>query len=412
MRILLGGLLLILGIARQPECQTTPVPRSDSTAADTAYVEYHDSPLTLPLPFGFRTPAYDRVDGLTLPWGPRLELGDNKLTVDGVVAYRSHLGDFDPSLNIRINPSEARELTLFAGRGTFTNDDWIRGNLANTLASFGVGSDARNYFRGDRTEIKLTPSFRMGTFAVTPMLGGRFENDWSTGSNLPGCLPLVYCPYSLTRTSFPWSVVGRSDSLKMRRPNPSIASGHIGSALAGFGIAVDQAGLTAKLVATVEHAFRAPAPCCGSHNTDFTQATLSADATFPTFGEQRFTFRGHVLRSSGGLDLPQRYGYLGGAGTLGTVNLFAIGGSQLFFAQGDYYAPIRTIRLPYLGNPYVDLQYAAGTAGNGTWPPLIQNLGIGAGISYLRAGYTIDPARTRSPYSRKSDFSIGISLTK
>ena len=118
------------------------------------------------------------------------------------------------------------------------------------------------------------------------------------------------------------------------------------------------------------------------------------------------------MLGSAGLLPPQRYGYLGGAGTLATVNLLQIGGGRLLFAQGDYYAPIRTINLPYLGSPYVDLQYAAGNAGVGYLPLLIQNVGIGAGISYLRAGYTVDPARNRSPYSRKSDFSIGISLTK
>ena len=210
----------------------------------------------------------------------------------------------------------------------------------------------------------------------------------------------------------------------MRRPNPPVARGHISSALAGAGFAVDQAGLTAKVNATVEHAFRSPvgvicptpywitrpASCFGLSATNFTQSTLSADATFPTFGDQRFTFRGHAMLAWGGLLPQQRYGYLGGAGTLATVNLLKIGGDRLVFAQGDYYAPIRTIKLPYLGSPYVDLQYAAGNVGIGVWPTLIQNVGIGVGISYLRAGYTIDPAR--APYSRRSDFSIGISLTK
>ncbi len=384
----------------------------DSTPADTAYVVYHDSPITLPLPFGLRVPTYDRVDGLTLPWGPRLVTSDEKIRIDATVAYRSHLGNFEPSFDGELHPREGQALTLYAARATFTNDDWIRNDLANTVASFGVGSDARNYFRADRIEAKYNPTMRLGAFDLTPMVGGRFENDWSTGSAFPGCSPLVSCGFPLTRTSYPWSIFGRSDTLNMRRPNPQIAKGHIASALAGGVLAIDRVGLTAKLSATIEHAFRAPPPCCGGTGRNFTQATLHAEATFPTFGEQRFTFRGHALRSSGGLALLQRAGYLGGAGTLATVDLLQLGGTRLLFLQGDYYAPIGRISLPVLGSPYVDLRYATGNAGIFAMPSLIQNLGIGVGISYLRVGYTIDPARHRSPYSRRSDFSVGLSLTR
>jgi hypothetical protein len=67
--------------------------------------------------------------------------------------------------------------------------------------------------------------------------------------------------------------------------------------------------------------------------------------------------------------------------------------------------------LPILGSPFVALTYAAGTAGIGSTPPLIQNLGIGAGVSLFRVDYTIDPAQNRSPFSRKSAWSFGLSLS-
>jgi hypothetical protein len=35
---------------------------------------------------------------------------------------------------------------------------------------------------------------------------------------------------------------------------------------------------------------------------------------------------------------------------------------------------------------------------------------VGAGVSFLRADYTIDPAQNRSPFSRKSAFSLGLSI--
>lgn len=378
--------------------------------ADTGYVDYHDSPLSLPLGIGLRMPGYDRVDGLSLPWGPRLEL-DEWLRADALVTYRSHLGDFDPTLDVRFTSKQGHQLTLFASRGTFTNDDWIRGNLANTLASLGVGSDARNYFRADRAEVKVKPVLRIGAFSVSPMAGARFENDWTTGSLRP--------------TSTPWSFFGRTDSLKMRRPNEPITKGHVSSALAGVGFSVDETTITGKLAVTVEHAFKAPVGlvcnrvytpspilCTRRSAPSFTQTTLETTLTFPTFAGQTFTARGHALIPSGGLLPQQRYGYLGGAGTLSTVDILALGGDRLFYAQGDYYVPVSIIKLPFLGSPYADLRYAAGNAGVGVMPSLIQNIGIGVGISYVRADYTIDPASHRFPASRRSAFSVGISLSR
>lgn len=405
MRKLFGGAIFLSFLAAPLSAQS-PV----SEPVDTGYVDYHDSPLTLPLGIGLRMPEYDRVDGLSLPWGPRLELGE-WLRVDALMTYRSHIGDFDPTLNARFTAKQGHELTLFASRGTFTNDDWIRGNVANTLASFGVGSDARNYFRADRAEARLKPVARMGALAVNAMVGGRFENDWSTGS--------------LTPASTPWSIVGRTDTLKMRRPNQPVTRGHIASGLAGVGFSIEETALTGKLGLTLERAFKAPVGtictvvytrtpilCTRRSASDFSQVTAEANVTFATFGGQTFTARAHALIPAGGLLPQQRYGYLGGAGTLATVNLLALGGDRLFYAQGDYYIPVTKIRLPFLGSPYVDLRYATGNAGIGMMPALIQNIGVGVGISYLRMDYTIDPAGSRSPASKRSDFSIGLSLNR
>src|SRR5437867_10138986 len=125
----------------------SPLRAQDTTAAraDTAY--YHDSPISLPLGLGLRVPAYDRVNGLTLPWGPKLEAGEGKLDVDGLVSYRSNLGKWDPSLEGIIRPGDDNELKFFVGRGTFTNDAWIRQDLTNTAAGSLVGSDARKCYR-------------------------------------------------------------------------------------------------------------------------------------------------------------------------------------------------------------------------------------------------------------------------
>src|SRR5689334_10610854 len=61
----------------------------DTTAVDTSYVEYSDSPISLPLGVGLRIPTYDRVNGVTLPWGPKIETSNGRIDLDALVRYRS-----------------------------------------------------------------------------------------------------------------------------------------------------------------------------------------------------------------------------------------------------------------------------------------------------------------------------------
>jgi hypothetical protein len=385
-----------------------PVRAQDTTAAavDTSYVEYSEPPITLPMGIGLRVPSYDRVNGVTIPWGPQLIIGDERVQLDALVRYRSNLGKWDPSLEGFLRPGDANEIKLSVGRGTFTNDSWIRSDLLNSLAALAVGSDARNYFRADRASLRFTRTLSTPAITLTPFVGGNIERDWSTGS--------------LNPQKSPWSFFGRKGNLKMRRPNPAVSKGRINSFFGGSGIAIARGGLDGNLDVTVEHAFKAPTflcsvippvgpPACG--DATFTQTTLDSHVKFPTFGTQTFEFKGHAVLTSGRTTPPQRFAYLGGVGTLATVDLLALGGNRLLYFMGDYVIPIDRVVLPFVGSPFLALNYAAGTAGFGTTPPLIQNLGIGAGVSLFRVDYTIDPAQNRSPLSRKSAWSFGVSLS-
>lgn len=380
-----------------------PALAQDTTATepDTSYATYSDPPLTLPLGVGLRTPSYDRVNGVTIPWGPRLALGDDRLTADAIVSYRSHLGNWDPSLEASFRPGYRNEVKLFVGRATFTNDAWIRSDLINSAAVLFVGSDARNYYRADRATIRASRTFATAAFTLAPFVGGSIEKAWSTSSREP--------------LETPWSVYGRTHELKMRRPNPPVLKGRIGSILGGSAIDFFRGELDAKLEATVEHALTAPAvECvglvCNIGKGSFTQGTIHSTVRFPTFGTQTFAFRTHALLSGSDDAPPQRYGYLGGAGTLATVDLLALGGDRLFFAEGEYMVPIERIVLGFVGSPFIALRYAAGGADVGRVGSLIQNVGVGVGVSVLRVDYSIDPASNRSPYSRRSAFSVGVSL--
>ena len=144
-------------------------------AADTGYVEYHESPISLPLGIGLRIPTYDRVNGVTLPWGPQLLTNDETLELNALVSYRSHLGNWDPSLEGYVRPGVANEIKLYVGRGTFTNDSWIRSDLMNSLAVLFVGSDARNYYRADRATLRFTRSITASALGLTPFIGGNIR---------------------------------------------------------------------------------------------------------------------------------------------------------------------------------------------------------------------------------------------
>ncbi|HWL40750.1 MAG TPA: hypothetical protein VNO75_10990 [Gemmatimonadaceae bacterium] len=395
MKILVALVLCALAVDEGLSQETAAI------QADTAYIEYSDPPLTLPLGLGFRVPSYDRVNGLSLPWGPKLRLGNDRIEIDAIVTYRSNLGDLDPSIEAEFRPGYGNELEVFVGRGTFTNDAWIRSGLVNSAAVLFFGSDARNYYRADRAEARFTRTLTISATTLTPFIGGNIEEGWSTGS--------------LDPERWPWSAFGRNGDLKMRRPNPPVFEGRINSALAGTGLELFRGELEARLEGTVEHAFKSPWLACvisGCTMTDesFTQGTVHATVNFPTFGTQTFAFRTHAVLG-GDFVPPQRYAYVGGAGSLPTVDLLSLGGDRLFFAEADYKIPLERIVIRPVGSPFIALHYAAGSAGIGELPRLIQNLGVGAGISLLRVDYSIDPASERSGFSRRSAFSAGLALS-
>jgi hypothetical protein len=193
---------------------------------------------------------------------------------------------------------------------------------------------------------------------------------------------------------------------------------HIGSFGGGTGVEYFREGVDVQLDVGVEHALNGSDPVCltspgglfcGVSRPGFTQTTIDSHAEFPTFGKQSFLFRGHALLGNAD-GIPQRYGYLGGAGTLATVNLLALGGDRLLYVEGEYRIPVKLVQLPFLGSPYLALRYAAGNAGVGGLPALIQNVGPALGMGFLRVDYAIDPSSNRSPLSRRSAVTFGISL--
>lgn len=373
----------------------TSQPGTPNAPLDTGYVVYDNGPITLPLGIGIRIPTYNRVDGLALPWGPDIKFGGERIKLSPTVTYRSHIGDLDPYITGSVAFGEFDELQLAGGRSTSSNDGWIRSDLINSLAAIGVGTDGRNYFRADRGTVELFHAVVQPTMRVTPSLGFLHEFAWSAG------IPVRH-------SSAPWSVFGRTDTLKMRRNNPAIVRGHTTSGLGGVRLDYDNKATTGRLTARVEHAFDSPMGATSS--ADFTQYTVDARAAFPTFGIQHFTFRGHAVFTSGDAP-PQRFAYLGGAGTLATVDLLALGGNRLVYVEGEYHYPLTAPVLQFVGAPVISLRYAAGAAGVDDMPDFIQNIGLGVGVKLIKAEYDIDPAYKKTSFSRRSAFSLGFSLS-
>ena len=336
---------------------------------------------------GILMPSYDRVDGLSLPVGALVTVGDRTLEIEPSVTYRSRLGKLDPGVVVRVRPERAVRFEGFAGYDTRSNEKWNYSDLVNSATTVFAGSDTRNYFRSKIGEGRLFALVERAGLAFEPYIGGRYER---------------VSPISATGNVF--TVIDRKDPEfeHIRRSNPLVESGTIGSGLLGAEL-YDTAGVVAsRLRAGVEQSFTSVK---GTKN--FTQLPLDARVAFPTFRTQRLSFRAHGVATLGDSVPRARYAYLGGSGTLPVLDQLELGGSKLLFVESDYVIPIESVILPLIGSPVVTLRHLMGAAGVRSLPKLEQEIGIGLGLSALRLDVTTDVARKRG-----SKFGIGISLSK
>ncbi|HET7456603.1 MAG TPA: hypothetical protein VFJ74_03045 [Gemmatimonadaceae bacterium] len=338
--------------------------------------------------YGLRFPLYDRVDGLSLGFGPYIALDTGRVVIEPTLTYRSQLGVVDPAAQARLPLGRRATIAVSAGRGTFTNDAWIRSDILNSVATFASGLDTRNYYRADRAEARAERLWESETADIAPFVGALIERAWSVG-------PDAYSEGA------PFSIFGRRDRDEgMLRPNPSVAAGSIASAIVGATAHWQaQGGVTAGGGATVELPFHALA-----EGRRFTQATLDANVGFPTFGLQRLDVFAHAVLTAGDTAPPQRFAYLGGSGTIVTSDLLTFGGDQLLYVESQYTIPLDRPRLPFLGSPTIALRHMIGSAGVGGLPDFVQNVGVRVSLSLVRLDYAIDPA------TRDSRFGVSLSL--
>jgi len=344
-------------------------------------------PFSLPGAYGLRIPTYDRVDGLSLSAGPLITLDTGRLTIDPTITYRSNLGAFDPAVVGDFAFDRRNSINLYAGRATRTNDDWIWSDLLNSAAVLGLGLDTRNYYRADRAELTFHHLLEGVTLELEPFAGIRVERDRSVERD-------SLAPH------IPWSFFGRSAADRMRRPNPAITPGTLQSVLLGARAIWEAQRVRVSVDLTNE----ASAFDVGSRH--FIQSTANASIRFPTFASQEFYFTTHVLETFGDTAPPQRWSYLGGSGTIPTLELLSMGGDHLLYFESNYFIPFLRFDLPVLGPPSITLRHMIGSAGVGKLPDFEQNLALRVALSFFRVDFAVDPAR------RKWEVGAGLSMAR
>lgn len=359
-----------------------PVPGGPPPGADWLAVTIDPPPyparITLvPRPF----PSYDRVNGATLSAGLRLRLTrayDDPPTVDAWVSYRTGREDFGGGVVADVPLDASVHLVGEVSRASRTNDAWIRGDLFNSVSALAVGADYRDYYESDLARLLVERQPAQALLAGESWIGPRLG-------------VLVSRDRSLAALEEPWALTGRDE---LRRPNPGIEDGTVVSAVAGA--AVQSAGrssfFTGDLV--VERGLE------GAGDFGFTQ--LVGEGRWETTAFQTHElwvyFRG--MGTLGDDAAPrQRDGILGGAGTLPTLEIGELRGDRLFFVSSSYSAPVPYVEVPFLGQPYLELTHATGTAwATGTpMPRWVQNVGAGLRSGLVRGLVVIDPEEPGDP---------------
>jgi hypothetical protein len=345
-------------------------------------------PIELPGLFGVRAPSYDRVNGLSVPFGPRFWVDSTRYSVEPIITYRSDLGVVDPEIYATAYLGRISAVQLVAGRTTLTNEGWIRGPFINSVTTLFAGSDVRNYWRADRGELRYRRDLERDNGVITPFVGALTERGWSVAP-APGA------------ESNPWSIFGRNDEEEgMRRPNPEVRRGRITSAVTGVSADLQLDDVMLRTRSLLEVAFDAP------DDRQFIQATLDGRVQFPAIRNHRFQVDGHGVLTFGDIAPPQRYSYLGGSGTLPTMLLLSMGGDQLLFFESMYTIPVERIAIRFLGSPAVSVRHMIGSAGVDRLPGFVNNVGIRVTLSLFKADFVLDPE------TRDTDFSVGLSFAR
>ncbi len=324
---------------------------------------------------GLHAPTYDRVAGLTAAWGAGLalpEVGPVQTTIHGWVGYQTQRGEPVGGADLGLRAG-AYELRGGVERSTFTNDGWNRRNGYNSVTYLWNGSDYRDYYAADRLYVTLRKE--LGDVEK------RFHADLHVGVQLEDASSLA--------AGNPWHVVGSTP-----RPNPPIDGGTIASGMAGLDLNWTGSVTWLALGGQFELARKVRG---GQYRFD--RFEVGGTWAMKAIANQTLEVRWRFMGPLPGTDsLPrQRWGILGGAGTLPVYDVGEFRGDRLAFVQTRYLIPLpRWLALPVLGAPDLALIDAAGRAWNASAAETRLEQNIGGGLEFFGAyvEYLVDARDT------------------
>jgi len=357
------------------------------------------SPVSWPGIFGFSIPTYDRSNGLSIGIGPRFALPRTRVTLEPRLTYRSQLGSIDANVVLIDSLSHRTALALTAKHSTYSNDTWIWSDLLNSADFLVFGHDSRNYFRGGRVDLTLGHRVESTDWTLTPSITGRYED---THSVRPDSSCILGTPITCSAPGGgPFTFLGRHDADDRLRANPQVRSGRIASAIGSSRLEWDADGIISGLRVDVEAGRFKPSELliepgiavdpALNREVGFVQGTIDGSISFPTFGTQSLAVTGHAVLTTRGHTPRQRYAYVGGPGTIPTLDMLQLGGDQLLYLDAAYSIPIDRLKLPLVGPPTVMLRHAMGSAGIGRLPELEQATGARLIVSILYGELLVDP---------------------
>lgn len=342
-----------------------------------------ESPLVLDEFSGFHPPTYDRVNGLTVTVGaayrlPRL--GDLTPWVHGQVGWITERGEPTYGADLRL---EWAPMAVFGGfrKGWVTNDEWIRGDLMNSLNYLWDGDDFRDYHSAEQAWVGVSRAFGDEDKNLFGLLSVRGE---------------IQDAESLYADE-PWHLLG--DSV---RPNPAIEPGRTSSVIGRF--EGEWLGLETALEGWVEYE---SAQDWLDGEFTFDRVSLGGDFAMHALADHtlEIEFYGQLPVSGGPLP-PQRWSFVGGSGTLQTLEDAEFYGDHVTYVESKYIIPFpERVALPIIGAPELQLVHAAGMAWfEGDDRDIHQEIGARLQFFAVYVRYMIAPGSDRDP-----KFNVGVS---
>lgn len=320
-------------------------------------------------------PTYDRVNGLSLHAsgnlrptrradGPRVYLwgsyrSEQENKIGGGARWWFPLG------------VQSLQLTGEASRATRTNDAWIRGNVSNSVRALVLGRDYRDYWDSDVFRLMLDRPVARPLLAGETWLGPRVGVQVANDRALP--------------TKSPWALLDREG---LERENPAAVEGTFISLLAGTHLRWRGVSTFFDGDIGVEHAVSAPG------DSTFTQVLFRGDYRTRALRTHQLRVYARAMAPLGGNDAPpQRWGILGGGGTLPTEGIAHFRGDHLVFVESSYIIPVTSVVLPVVGSPSLEAVHAIGAAWvGGDEPEWVQNAGVGVIFALARFRVLVNPA--------------------